>query len=146
MKYVNITKDEFNKIVDYQIDQLKKDLKSYIKNIQIISVYKKMIDGSDIPAPKSPMSEGGGGGIMGDSITEDHAIHIVDLIDEVHMMQCSVERVEHGLERLNYHDKELIQKKFFERRSYEKLISDYDISLTGLKYRINKVLRKMIDA
>ncbi|MEG0165858.1 hypothetical protein [Anaerorhabdus sp.] len=146
MRYGNITKEEHNKIAAYQLEQLKKDLKSYIKNIQMIHLYKKMIDGTDVPEPKSPIANNGNGYMIGDSIAEDHAIRMSDLIDEVHVMQCSVERVEQGLDRLNYHERELIQNKYFERKSEKKLMDDYKISCTGLKYRIDKVLKKMIDA
>lgn len=139
-----LTKEEYAVITNYEIKLLKDDLYNYIKYIQIIPMFKKMINGMEVPDAPSQFKETTGKGIDGDSIGEDFAIKRSDLNDRIHSMQCTVERIEQGLSILTYEEREIIQKKFFEHRSYAKVASDLNRSESGLKYRVNKICKKMI--
>ncbi|MFV0551747.1 MAG: hypothetical protein ACK5L6_07490 [Anaerorhabdus sp.] len=143
---MQLTKEEFQTISNYEVKLLKEDLYNYVKYIEIIPMFKKILEGMEVPGAMSPTHEGSGVGINGDSISEDYAIRRSDLSGRIHIMQCAVERVEDGLSRLSYDEREIIQMKFFEHQSYEKVAANLnDITPSGLKYRVNEIiLKKMI--
>lgn len=143
---MSLNKEEFQVITDYELKLLKEDLYNYTKYIEIIPMFKKLLNGMEVPGPKSPTQEGSGIGIIGDSISEDFAIRRVDLESRIHIMQSTVERIEDALLKLTYDEREIIQMKFFEQQSFDRVAAVLnDITTSGLKYRVNDIiLKKML--
>lgn len=141
---MSLSREEYRALSEYEIKLLKEDLNNYTKYIEIIPMFNKLLESMEVPGPKSALSEGSGVGIIGDSLSEDFAIKRADLADRVRIMKNTVERIELGLSKLSYDERELIQAKFIEKKSFERIADDLNRSKTGLIYIVNNICLKMI--